>query len=749
MRGTFSFFTVFIALTIVALSCSTATASAPTPPGGYLVHPFKASQVSLSTGVPWKIAETRVTNYLKSTINVNNFLYAFRRQYGLSVSGMQACGTWEAPNCKLCGHATGHVLSALSMNYALTKDATVLSKLQQLVRGLDTCQSLATSRGFSAGCLSASGEWQFPKLEAGAGYNATDGDSSGVWAPWYSQHKLLQGFVDCYINAGDTVALRVAKNMGTWAYNRLSKLSSSTLASMWSRYIAGEYGGYNESAAELYMVTKDSIYLKLAQLFDDNTTQGASLTNLSANTDRLGNTHANMYMPRIIGYLRIYDANLTPKYYNAAYYFWDMVYYHHIFCHGGCSTVESFTGRDAIASNIQVSRSCETCPSFNLSKLSRFMFYHNPQAKYIDYFERVNTAQLLSNANITGAAASASMPFACYMTNVKCGDSKASGGDDYNRSTYSYTCCDGTGLESHVRYTDPIYAYAGDTLYVNLFFASRLDWTERGKTVTITSTYPASDTVTITATGAGNMPLKIRSPWWVRRPVQIWVDGVQRHIGPVRPSTYFKLDAGRGWNGSGTVRLVVPQTLWCEKTPDDATKGSIFYGGQNLYGATNVTSFQSLNCGTFTKSSGLTWTASGFTFKPFYNVASDFYSLYWNVTNIPANWQDTVLDTQDDPPVAIHPASSILKSLEAAPMVTIHHSQIRISFSSSFADALPLRAQFFNAKGAKIADLKGMLHKGARSVFLSNKKPASTSGVYMYIIVAGSRVYKGSVVANK
>ena len=38
---------------------------------------------------------------------------------------------------------------------------------------------------------------------------------------------------------------------------------------MWSMYIAGEYGGMNESLARLYEITGEEKYLEAAKMFDN------------------------------------------------------------------------------------------------------------------------------------------------------------------------------------------------------------------------------------------------------------------------------------------------------------------------------------------------------------------------------------------------------------------------------------------------------------------------------------------------
>jgi hypothetical protein len=369
----------------------------------------------------------------------------------------------------------------------------------------------------------------------------------------------------------------------------------------------------------------------------------------------------------------------------------------------------------------------------------------------MDYWERANSAQLLANANVSGVVPTATQPFAAYMTNVKCGESKAasSSGDSYDiGSLYNFTCCDGTGLESHVRYGEGIFGHADDTLYVNQFTASTLNWVEKAKIVTILTAYPVSDTVTISVSGGGYISVKIRSPWWVRRPIQIWVNGTQRHLGKIPPATYFTIDATRGWSGSGTIKLVMPKTLRVETCADRTTVGTVFYGGMNVYGATTNTAFQSLDCGTFQKGVGLTWTASGFTFKPFYNVASDHYSLYWNVTNIPSAWLDTILDVADDAPAAIKRGASAENRLSVVTSISwTTRNGIGISFSSPVRKDLPVILTLFNARGVFVMKFKGLVSAGNRHAVFPIKKGIA-AGCSIVDVKAGGGEYRAALVSG-
>ena len=103
-------------------------------------------------------------------------------------------------------------------------------------------------------------------LEKGATYGTQD---TQIWAPYYTLHKILAGLLDSYEVAGNKKALEIARGMGAWTYARLKALPPETRISMWSRYIAGEYGGMNEVMARLFRLTGDKQFLECAKLFDN------------------------------------------------------------------------------------------------------------------------------------------------------------------------------------------------------------------------------------------------------------------------------------------------------------------------------------------------------------------------------------------------------------------------------------------------------------------------------------------------
>ena len=53
--------------------------------------------------------------------------------------------------------------------------------------------------------------------------------------------------------------------------------------------------------------------------------------------------------------------------------------------------------------------------------------------------------------------------------------------------TTDFTCCVGSGMESHALHGDGIYYESGDTLWVNLYAPSTAEWKAAGVRLTMTT----------------------------------------------------------------------------------------------------------------------------------------------------------------------------------------------------------------------------------------------------------------------
>ncbi|AXG79183.1 beta-L-arabinofuranosidase domain-containing protein [Streptomyces paludis] len=417
------------------------------------------------------------------------------------------------------------------------------------------------------GFLAAYPETQFIALES-----MTRGDYTAVWAPYYTAHKILRGLLDAYLNTDDARALDLAAGLCDWMHFRLSRLPASTLQRMWGIFSSGEFGGIVEAICDLYALTHRPEHLALARLFDLDRLIDACV----AGDDILDGMHANQHIPIFTGLVRLYEETGEARYLTAARNFWDMVVPHRTYGIGGTSTAEFWRARGVIAGTLS-DTTAETCCAYNMLKLSRTLFFHDRDPKYMDYYERALHNQVLGSKQ---DRPDAEKPLVTYFIGLLPGQVR-----DYTPKAGT-TCCEGTGMESATKYQDSVYFAEADgsALYVNLYSASTLTWADRGVTVTQTTDFPVEQGSTLTInTTAGNRPaafdLRLRVPEWARDGVKVTVNGVPVPETP-RPGGYFTLS--RTWRAGDTVRIDVPFRLRTESALDAPATQTLFYGPVNL-----------------------------------------------------------------------------------------------------------------------------------------------------------------------
>ncbi|MFJ4788575.1 beta-L-arabinofuranosidase domain-containing protein [Streptomyces sp. NPDC088794] len=467
------------------------------------------------------------------------------------------------------------------------------------------------------GFLAAYPETQFILLES-----MTGSDYTKVWAPYYTAHKILRGLLDAYTATGDDRALDLASGMGDWMYARLSVLPAATLQRMWGIFSSGEFGGIVEAICDLHALTGNAQHLALARLFDLDRLIDAC----AANTDTLDGLHANQHIPIFTGLVRLYDATGEERYLTAAKNFWGMVVPHRMYGIGGTSTGEFWKARDVIAGTIGAT-TAETCCAYNLLKLSRTLFFHEQDPKYLDYYERALYNQVLGSKQDT---ADAEKPLVTYFIGLTPGHVR-----DYTPKQGT-TCCEGTGMESATKYQDSVYFAASDgsALYVNLFSPSRLTWADKGVTVTQTTDYPREQGTTLTVGGgSATFELRIRVPSWATAGFRVTVNG-RAVPGSPTPGSYFGVS--RRWRAGDTVRVAVPFRLRFEKALDDSSLQTLFLGPINLVGRNSATDYLELglyrNAGlsgdllpslTPVTGESLHYTLDGIEFAPFFEGTED------------------------------------------------------------------------------------------------------------------------------
>ena len=272
--------TVFAGL----LACAFVASAGPAPVKiAAAAEPVALADVRLLDG-PFRDAMLRDQKYLLS-LDPDRLLHNFRVNVGLP-SSAKPLGGWEEPSCELRGHSLGHYLSALSLMYAGTGDAEFKRRADYIVGELAKCQDKSPAAGFHAGYLSAFPESLIDRVE----------QDKPVCAPWYTLHKIMAGLLDANQLCGNPRALDVLTKMADWVKFRVDRLPPVQM----QKSLDTEHGGMNEVLANLYAVTGDTNYLRVAEAFNHQRV----FAPLARGDDRLDGIHANTQIPKIIGAAR-------------------------------------------------------------------------------------------------------------------------------------------------------------------------------------------------------------------------------------------------------------------------------------------------------------------------------------------------------------------------------------------------------------------------------------------------------------
>jgi len=509
------------------------------------VRPFPMKQVRLGEG-PCKIAMEADRQYLHS-LPLDRLLHTFRTNAGIS-SSAQPLGGWEAPDCELRGHyAGGHYLSACALMYASTGDEDLKNNARLVVAELGKCQAVLKS-----GYLSAFPIDFFDRLR----------ERERVWAPFYTIHKIMAGLLDMYVYCGDEQALDMAQKMAGWVASYTGPLSYEHM----QRVLGTEYGGMGEVLSNLYAVTGKEYYLHLAQRFDKR----QFFEPLAAHRDELKGLHVNTHIPQVIAAARYYELTGESRYRDIAEYFWDEVVNQRSYCTGGTSNGESWnTDPGKLASELSTNTT-ECCCAYNMMKLTRHLFGWTPDARYMDYYERALFNHRLGTINPEDGTMMYYLPLAAGYWKT------------FGKPYDSLWCCTGTGSEEYAKLTDTLYFHDDDSLYVNLYVDSQLEWPEKGIRVKQETRFPEEQGTTLTITGKSpsQLTINLRVPYWAQ-------NGRVRINGEALPafssaSSYLTLN--RVWKPGDKIELSLPMSLHMQAMPDDETIQAAMYGPLVLAG---------------------------------------------------------------------------------------------------------------------------------------------------------------------
>ncbi|HEY3912869.1 MAG TPA: beta-L-arabinofuranosidase domain-containing protein [Verrucomicrobiae bacterium] len=630
------------ALLVAATPFSLSSASAASREGAPVVQPFPLTDVRLLDG-PFFQAQKRDEAYLLK-LEADRMLHNFRVNAGLELKapvygGWESVETWA--DIRAQGHTLGHYLTAASLMYASTGHDEMKARVDYIIGELKDCQD-AGKTGLV--CAFPDKSTQIDNLVAGR---------PAVGVPWYTLHKILAGLRDAHIFCASASARDVLVKLADWSFDVTKGMSDDQFQKM----LNVEHGGMNEVLADVYALTGDDKYLLLAERFCHQ----AILMPLSESRDTLNGLHSNTQIPKVVGFERLYQLTGKPQYHVAAEFFWKTVTGTRSFATGGNGDNEHFFPITDFSRHLSSAKTMETCCSYNMLRLTRLLFVNTPEATYADYYERtLYNAILGSQDPDTGMMT--------YFQSTRPGYIKL-----FCTPFDSFWCCTGTGMENHAKYGDSIYFYGTsdgsqqDSLYVNFFIASTLNWREKKIQVKQITSFPESGEtrLEIAAAAPQKFALHMRHPVWAVTS-SISINGKIAKISH-KPGSFIELN--RRWKTGDVVEVNMPMTTGVNLLPGTTDTAALTYGPLVLVGTLDhkvkpgedlhvnertigsvfnepidVPTFAGDLAGIPGKvkstSVPLTFKTDGLgrpndvTLVPYYKMAHQHYNMYWKIQNI-------------------------------------------------------------------------------------------------------------------
>jgi len=614
-----------------------AVVAAPPKPA---LQPFELTQVKLGDGILSR--EMQADRQYLHDLDANRLLYNFRKNAGLDAPG-QPLGGWEAPDCEVRGHFVGHYLSACALMYRSAGDTDLKTKADAMVTELAKCQD-----AMKGGYLAAFPESFFDRVE----------QRKPVWAPYYTVHKMMAGLVDMYTYCGNKQALQVAEGMADYFKRRTDKLSDDQFNNM----LGNEFGGMANVLYDLYAINHRPGDLALAHRFD----QQSFLHPLTEDMDDLSHIHANTHIPKVLGAARRYELLGDEPYGHLTSFFWDRVANHRSYATGGSSADEGWGPPDQLAHTLMKGwrTNQETCTTYNMLKVTRDLIRWTADPQFADYYEKAYWNGIVEAQNPANG-------MIIYYTTLGAGGTKT-----WSKPNDTFWCCSGTGVESFAKLNDSIYFHDDDGLYVNLYAASTVDWSEKRTKIEQITKFPEEQgsTIAVNPERPTRLVVHLHIPLWAGFGCKITVNGEPAAFntasdgkpgkfiaygkgisrppiigtGP-QPGTYAVID--RTWKKGDRIHIDLPMHLHMQPMPDDPDVQAVMYGPLTLAGLVDNTSPQP----PYDKMTGLvkvasadpaTWLkpvpdqpltfrtvgqAKETTFVPLYYVIDQMYTVYWTV----------------------------------------------------------------------------------------------------------------------
>jgi DUF1680 family protein len=534
-------------LALVAAVPRLAWAGSASDAGTGAARMFALADIRLGEGV---FAHSHALNrrYL-AALAVDRLVAPYRTEAALAPRAAKY-PNWESMG--LDGHTAGHYLSALAQE-AAQGDDEMRQRLDYMVAELAACQQ-ANGDGYVGAVPNGRALWS--SVAAGT-VDAGSFSLGNAWVPFYNLHKMFAGLRDAWWHAGNRQAREVLIAFADWADRLVSGLDEQQMQAL----LATEHGGMNEVLADVYAITGERRYLALARRFSHR----ALLEPLLRREDALDGLHANTQIPKAIGFARIGELDNDQAWIDAAAFFWETVARRRSIAFGGNSVREHFNPVGDFRAMMGSPEGPETCNSYNMLRLSTQLYRLDPQPRYADFYERTLFNHILSSQHPQHGGL-------VYFTPIRPRHYRV-----YSQPQECFWCCVGTGIENHGRHGCFAYAHDAQSLTVNLYMASQLQWRERDLVLRQDTRFPdeASSRLSLQLRHPQRLGLRLRHPHWLQGPLNVRVNGKPWPLQST-PSSYASIE--REWANGDTVEIDLPMRTRAEGLPDGSDHVALMHG---------------------------------------------------------------------------------------------------------------------------------------------------------------------------
>jgi DUF1680 family protein len=588
--------------------------------GIYKALPFAGNSVKLDSS--WiKSREKLNITYLKS-LDPDRLLHNFRINAGLP-SNADPLEGWEAPLIGLRGHFVGHYLSAVSSVIEKEGDGLLAKRLNYIIDELYKCQ-----RALGRGYLSAFPETDFDLLETKV---------SGVWAPYYTYHKIMQGLLDVFLRTKNKKAYEMVLDMASYVGERMAKLDAATIEKVLYTAEANpgnEAGAMNEVLYKLYRVSKDPQHLALAKIFD----REWFFAPLSKNINILSGLHSNTHLVLVNGFAERYSITGEMPYHDAVVNFWYMLMEKHAYANGSSSgprpnatTPTSLTaehwGVPGHLSSTMTNEIAESCVSHNTQKLSSVLFSWSADPVFAKAYMNTfyNSVLALQSAN-TGACVY-HLPLGSPRRKVFLKEN-------------DFRCCNGSSIEAFSSLNSGIYYHNDSTLWVNLYVPSTVTWAGKGLRLEQKGNFPKDSIVNfvVNAKMESSLVFNFLVPPGTKS-VDVYINDVKQGI-KISPDSYIRLN--RMWKNRDKVQLVFHYEFHLSPMPDDNNVVAIFYGptllafeysSELILKGDHASILNGLSVHANSRAFNLRNGGKVYSLKPFFEIEGETYGVYATIRN--------------------------------------------------------------------------------------------------------------------